>query len=159
MSFQIYALPGSSFQHLFELTDDELLGLDARKVRVDSKPGFPCRITLRDAEIGETMMLVHYQHLDEATPYRAGHAILVGKGKEEALPDVDEVPQALMARPISLRGFDDQNMLIDCDLAEGEQVAATIDRMFKNPRVAFIHLHNAKPGCYAARAVRAIRTH
>jgi hypothetical protein len=45
-------------------------------------------------------------------------------------------------------------MLCDADLAEGNQIATTIDRLFSNEAVAYIHLHFAKPGCYAARADR-----
>ena len=157
MSFQIRALAADTGQHLFDLSDGQLRSKNARKVTVDAKPGYPCRITLRDAEIGEEMILMHYQHLDVASPYRAGHAILVGKGKRQSEPAVGEIPQALFDRPLSLRGFDRAHMLINSDLAEGEAVGNAIAEMFRNPDVAVIHLHNAKPGCYAACATRVFR--
>jgi hypothetical protein len=34
-------------------------------------------------------------------------------------------------------------------------MAALIARLFADPRVAYIHAHNAKRGCYAARIERA----
>ncbi len=47
-------------------------------------------------------------------------------------------------------------MMIDADLADGpEAIAAAIERMFDRPDVQEVHLHNARLGCYAARATRA----
>ena len=62
--FQISALPSERFSHLYGLSDEDL---DAAGVVVrvaDAKPGYPCRVTLRDAEPGTRMLLLNYEHQD-----------------------------------------------------------------------------------------------
>lgn len=100
------------------------------------------------------MLLVHYEHHAVDTPFRASHAIFIRPGKEPARPAPNEVPVMLQKRILSLRAFDEVGMLRNADLAEGEQIAPALERMFEDSRIAYIHLHFAKPGCYAARALR-----
>ena len=77
MTFQIRALPAGQFAHLTQLSDAELAAQNIHKRVVDAHPGYPCRVSLQDADIGETVFLLHHCHHDEATPYRASHAIFV----------------------------------------------------------------------------------
>jgi transcriptional regulator len=69
--------------------------------------------------------------------------------------EVDRVPQMLRSRLLSLRAFDAQGMLLDADVVEGGDVETLIARLFANARVAYIHVHFARPGCYAALVERA----
>jgi hypothetical protein len=39
-------------------------------------------------------------------------------------------------------------------VVEGERLETALDRMFRDPRAAFVHVHNAKPGCFAVRVER-----
>ncbi len=66
-----------------------------------------------------------------------------------------EVPDVLRIRLLSLRGFDASGMLLEADVVEGRAVEAVIERFFANPAISYIHIHNAKQGCYAGRAERA----
>lgn len=154
MPFQIHALAAEPFQHLFALTDDELSAQNMRRVQVDAQPGYPCRVSLRDADIGTSAILLNYTHHDAPTPYQACHAIYVCEGASQARPAKNSIPPVFLARPISLRGFDKTGEMVAADLADGEQVATAIETLFGDRRIAYIHLHNAKPGCYAARADR-----
>jgi len=156
MNFRINALSRARFAHLFALSDLELTAQDAVRRVVDAKPGFPCRISLEDAEIGETVILAHYEHQPARTPFRASHAIYVRPGAEEARPAVGAVPDALRSRILSLRAFDEAGMLIDADLADGRELEPVVIRLLADPRVAYLQAHFAKPGCYAARIDRAI---
>lgn len=124
------------------------------RMRADKNPGFPCRITLEDTPIGEEVLLVHYTHQPANTPFHASHAIYIRPNAIPATPQPNEVPAMLTKRILSLRAFDKHDMLRDADLAEGTQIAPTINRLFSNATVAYIHLHFAKLGCYAARADR-----
>ncbi len=155
MSFRISALPRSAFAHLFDLSDTALAENGAMRVRADAKPGFPCRVSLEDAAVGEEVILMHYQHQHAPTPFRSGHAIYVRRKAEEAQPETGQVPTMLRLRTLSLRGFDKVGMLIAADLAEGDGIKARIETMLADPRVAYLHAHFAKPGCYAARIDRA----
>jgi hypothetical protein len=155
MSFRITGLPLARFAPLLGRPDAELARHDALRMRVDRRPGFPCRVSLQDAEPGETVLLVNYEHLAVATPYRSRHAIFVRENAEEAHPEIDEIPESLRIRLLSLRAFDRAGMLRDADVVQGTDLASAIERMLEPPEVAYLHLHNAKPGCFAARIDRA----
>jgi hypothetical protein len=155
MSFRISGLPLTDFAPLMGRPDEELAQHGAIRMQVDRRPGFPCRVSLRDAEPGETVLLLNYEHLSVATPYRSRHAIFVRENAEEVHPEIDEIPESLRIRLLSLRAFDRAGMLRDADVVQGSDLAAAIERMLAQPEVEYLHLHNAKPGCFAARVDRA----
>lgn len=155
MSFRILALPSALFSPLFVLADEALRARGVVRRVVDSKPGFPCRVSLADAEIGEAVLLLNYEHQPAQTPFRASHAIYVRQGVSQAHCRIGEVPEVLRSRTISLRGFDAEHMLAAADLAEGTRLESAIEAMLAQPSVSYVHLHFAKPGCYAARVERA----
>jgi len=155
MSFQIKGLPAATFAPLIRLSDSELATQAAVRVTADRSPGFPCRISLRDARVGETLLLVNYEHLPVATPYRSRHAIFLREYATAAQLAIDEVPKVLLTRLLSLRAFDDAGMMIDADVIPGSEVAFAAERMLESSRVCFLHVHNAKRGCFAARIERA----
>ena len=153
MSFRISGLPAELFQHLFAMSDAELRRHGAvRRVVEDS--GYPCRISLTDAKAGDEVILVNYEHQDADTPYRSRHAVYVRQG-EQRYQATGEVPEQIRKRLLSVRAFDAAGMLVDADVTEGKALEALIDRLFANRAVDYIHLHYARPGCYAARVDRA----
>jgi hypothetical protein len=155
MSFRIVGLSPAPFRHLFHRPDAELAGVGAVRCVTDSTPGYPDRIELRDAEPGETLLLVNWTHQPAPTPYRASHAIFVREGAERAFDRVDEVPGALRTRTMSLRAFDAAHMMVDAELVEGRDLEPAILRLLHDPRAAYLHAHFATRGCYAARIERA----
>lgn len=155
MSFQIKGLPAETFAPLFKLPDAELAARAAVRVTADRHPGFPCRVSLREAQEGEELLLLNYEHLSVAGPYRSCHAIYVRENAREAQLEVGEVPEALRTRLLSLRAFDDAGMMIDADVMQGHGLVVAVERMFDSHRVKYLHVHNAKPGCFAARVERA----
>jgi Protein of unknown function (DUF1203) len=155
MSFRITGLSPDLFRPLFGLTDDALAARSAVRYVADARPGFPDRVTLRDAEVGQAVILVGHEHQSAATPYRSRHAIFVLEGAEETYDGVDEIPEVMAGRLMSLRAFDVGHMMVDADIAEGAEVAALIARLFADPRADYIHAHFARRGCYAARIDRA----
>jgi hypothetical protein len=154
MTFQIKAISAAPFTHLFQLSDEALKSHLAVRVIADSHPGYPCRVSLEDASIGETLLLIHYQHHSAATPYRASHAIYIRENARQAKPEPGEIPDVLKRRLISLRAFDQSGQMIEADVAKGPALADALEAMFQQALVAEVHLHNAKQGCYAAKAVR-----
>jgi hypothetical protein len=152
--FQITALPRETFADLFALDDAALSARGAIRVTA-GEGGYPCRVSLVDAEPGEELILANYQHQPAATPFRASHAVYVRAGAEQARPAPGEVPALLRKRILSLRGFDETGMMIAADLADGREVEPLIDRLLADPAIAYLHAHYAKQGCYAARIDRA----
>lgn len=155
MNFRISGLPLAPFAPLFGLSDAELATHGAMRQTADTSPCFPCRVSLRDAEPGETLLLLNYEHLAVATPYRSRHAIYVRENASEAHLAIDEVPQVLRCRLLSLRAFDGAGMLKDSDVVDGREIESVIGRMLEQREVEYLHAHNAKPGCFAARVDRA----
>jgi Protein of unknown function (DUF1203) len=155
MSFRITGLDPTQFLELFDLDDRTLAARGIQRCVADSKPGFPDRIELKDAEPGERLLLVNYTHQPAHTPYRASHAIFVREGARRAYDRTGEIPQALRTRIISLRAFDRDHLMVDADLADGRELEGLIERFLADPKVDYLHAHYAKRGCYAARIERA----
>jgi hypothetical protein len=150
MSFRILGLEPARFRPLFGLSDRELAVLGAKRLIADSKPGFPDRVEIRDAEPGQSVLLLNYTHQPADTPYRASHAIFVLEGAEKRYDRVGEIPDPLRIRQISLRAFDDQHQMVDADLIDGRELENLIERFFANSGVSYLQAHYAKRGCYAA---------
>ncbi|HEV2271317.1 MAG TPA: DUF1203 domain-containing protein [Steroidobacteraceae bacterium] len=155
MDFRIRGLSPEPFQPLFGLSDPELASHGAVRRIVDRKPGYPDRIELRDPELGESVLLVNYAHLPVETPYRSSYAIYVREGARSRYDRINEVPEQFRPRVLSLRAFDNDDMLCDADIVEGSAVESLIQRLLSSPQTAYIHAHYAKFGCYAARIDRA----
>lgn len=155
MTFQIHALLAEDFAPLFQLSDTDLHTRRARRMTVTESPGTPCRVTLADAEVGETVILVNHTHLDVDTPYRAAHAIFIRQGQPQAHPAPGEIPAAFRSRIMSLRVLDAEGMMIDATALPGTEIGPALNRFLTVPGVEQVHLHFAGPGCFAARATLA----
>ena len=155
MSFQIHALPRDTFAPLFALPDDALRTRDIRRVVADGRPVYPCRVSLQDATEGERLLLLPHAHHVVDTPYRASGPVYVREAAIQATPDIDEVPALLRSRLLSLRAYDARGMMVWADVRPGTELEAGLDELVALERTASIHLHYAKPGCYACRVVRA----
>jgi hypothetical protein len=155
MPFRITGLSSAPFQPLFGLSDAELAQRGVKRYVADKKPGFPDRIEMRDAEPGEALLLLNHICQPADTPYRATHAIFVREGATQTFDAVDQVPEVMRMRLLSLRAYDAGGMMLDADVVEGVEVEPIIERLFANPAVSYIHVHNAKRGCYSGRIDRA----
>ena len=155
MSFRITGLDPKQFSHLFGLPEADLAAQGAKRYIVDSKPGFPDRIEVRDLEVGETALLLNYMHQPADTPYRASHAIFVREGANQAADIVGEVPEVMSLRPISLRAFDEAGEMLDADLATGAEIERLVLRYLANPDDSYLHAHYARRASYTARTERA----
>jgi hypothetical protein len=154
-SFRFVALPFEPFAPLFGQSDAELRAVGARRVVVDAKPGYPCRVTLADAGVGEIVLLVSFTHHDVSSPYRASGPIFVRRNAATAKPAVDEIPEMFRHRLLSVRGYDEEAMMIAAEVVDGSELRDTIRRFFASASVSYLHIHNARPGCYNCRVVRA----
>lgn len=154
-AFQFVALRPEPFAPLFELGDAQLREVGARRLVADEKPGFPCRVSLADAEVGETVLLVAFTHHDVPSPYRASGPIYVRQGAKTPSLAVGEIPEMLRHRLLSLRAYDEAAMLVGAEVVEGRELEAAIRGLFARDAVSYLHVHNARPGCYNCRVIRA----
>jgi hypothetical protein len=152
MTIRYFGISAAPFLPLFDLDDAALMARGARRMLADKKPGFPCRVSLEDAEPGERMLLVNFEHQTAHSPYRASGPIFVRESARTAYDGTD-VPPVLTARLLSLRAYDAAGMMIDADVVQGAEVETALARLFAQA-AAYVHIHNAKRGCYACRAER-----
>jgi uncharacterized protein DUF1203 len=151
--YRIEGLAREPFEQLFALDDEALAARHARRVVADASPGFPCRVSLRDAQAGEALILVNHVSHDVPTPYRTAYAIFVREAAEPAAFE-DELPPVFAGRTLSLRGFDAGGMLKTAIIAAPGQTEARIDELFGRADVASIHAHTPAYGCFLAKIER-----
>ena len=155
MTFRITGLDPAPFRNLFGLPEAELAARGITRCIADEKPGYPDRIELRDADKGDSVLLLNFTHMPANTPYRSSHAIYVREGAQQTYDRVGEVPESLRTRLISLRAFDDAGMMLDADIVDGKDLEELIEKLLSVPGVSYLHAHFARRGCYAARIERA----
>lgn len=155
MDFRILGLDPAPFRPMFTMTDERLRELGVLRVRIDSPRSAPDRITLDDAEPGETVLLLNHVHLEVDSPYRGTHAIYLRENGGERFDRINEVPRALRGRMLSVRALDAAGMMVDADLVDGDRIEPLIERLLAQPAVSYLQVHFAKRGCYAARVERA----
>ncbi|MGA2398614.1 MAG: DUF1203 domain-containing protein [Steroidobacteraceae bacterium] len=153
-SFQLVGLPVAPFTPLFSLSDAELSEIHAQRVVATSNPGYPCRVSLTDAEIGEELLLLPYTHQAAASPYRASGPIFVRRSARQAVVAAGVLPAYVTRRLMSVRAYDARGWMTDAAVCPGAEAGAVIERLFEDGRIAYIHLHNANRGCFSCAVQR-----
>lgn len=120
---------------------------------VDEHPGYPCRQCCRDAEVGTSVVLVSHDPFTVTSPYRSASPIFLHTHDCGAPDEVDEsaeLPDQLTRRNLSVRAFDASAMMLDAAHITGTDLRANLERMFADPAVTELHVHNSPRGCWAA---------
>ena len=148
MEFRISALDDQIFNSFFELNDAELEKVGGKRIIVDEKPGYPCRVSLEDAEIGEEVILVPFEFHKTKSPYQAKGPIFIRKGVKTKKMDKNEIPKMLNHRLLSFRGYDKSGFMKSALTEKGNKTIEIIGKIFENKNIEYIHVHNSSPGCY-----------
>ncbi len=146
--FQINAIKDVNFNHFFDLSEKELKDINAVKMIVNEKPGFPCRVSLEDANIGEEVILFPFEHHKVDSPYQSSGAIFIRKNARTAQLEINEIPLMLKHRLLSLRVYNSDGMMVDGRMVKGNILEKEIENVFENESAKYIQIHNASPGCY-----------
>jgi hypothetical protein len=156
MTYRLEGLAPDAFRSLFDLDDAALARIGARRVVADKAEAYPCRVGLRWAEPGERLLLLNYMHQPEAgSPYRASGPIYVAEGSVAPGRYEGALPRMIAERLVSLRAYDAEALIVEAEVAEGEGTGDLLDRYLARPDVTEVHIHFARRGCFAARAVAA----
>lgn len=118
----------------------------------------PCRRCLRDAEPGEVLTLIDYDPFPTtcSTPYRGSTPIFVHTGQTSCEHFHGyRIPITQLGRLMSLRVYDERDMLIAAEVVNGHAFEGVVCGMLADEKAKYVHVHNAKPGCFAFSAVRA----
>jgi Protein of unknown function (DUF1203) len=155
-SFRVSGIPAEVLNEFRQLSDDELQERNVVRYIADKKPGYPCRISLVDAEIGESLLLLNFGHLKSSSPYRSVGPIFVRESARETYVRVNEVPEVLRApgRLLSVRAYDRNDMLAGAAVIGTAETDQSIQDFFANSQVAYLQVHYAGPGCFACRIDR-----
>ena len=154
MSFRFKGIPRAPFEALFALDDAALAERDISRVIADEKPGFPCRVSLADAEVGERVLLLAYPHQPAHSPFKASGPIFVRENARETFDRVGELPEVLKNRLLSIRAYDAAGMMVDADVAEGAGVEPLIKKFLARADTDYLHVHFARRGCFSCRVER-----
>ncbi|HXW05980.1 MAG TPA: DUF1203 domain-containing protein [Vicinamibacterales bacterium] len=154
MAFRITALNRGEFEELFPLDDEALARRGAKRYVADSKPGYPCRVSLQDAEPGERVILLPYRHQPAASPYQASGPIFVREAAQTTTLPPDTVPELLRSRLLSVRAYDRHHLMTGADVVDGRELGAFLIRTLETEEVSYVHVHFARPGCFACRVER-----
>jgi hypothetical protein len=146
--FQFVALRTENFSHLFSMTDVELQAHGARRMIVDSHPGYPCRVSLEDAPVGERVILTAFRHHDVTSPYQSAGPIFVRETAQTATPGVNEIPVMFHHRLLSVRAYDTAATMKNAKVVEGKVLEETIRHFFARDSISYLQIHNAGPGCF-----------
>ncbi len=152
--FHLSGIEPRAFEPLFELDDDELARRGAARRFASADFGYPCRVSLVDARVGEELLLLPYTHQAAASPYRASGPIFVRRGAQRCVLPPGVVPPYVTRRLISWRAYDAADEMVDAGVEDGTRIGDTLATAFANAAIAYIHLHNAKRGCFSCLARR-----
>ena len=152
--FIIHPLQKKEFENLFSFSDTELKKQGIRRMTADTKPGFPCRVSLQDADIGDEVLLLPYAFHETASPYRASRPIFIRRNAATAQLNTNQIPVMLQHRLLSVRSYDANGMMKSSTVIEGKDLVEHLSATFDNPVISYIHIHNAKAGCYNCAAKR-----
>ena len=152
--FRLVGIDHAPYAPLFELNDEQLHAKHAVRRVATASIGYPCRVSLEDARESDELLLLPYAHHPVDSPYRATGPIYVRRGARQRTLAPGEVPPYVTRRLISVRAYDARHMMVAAAVCEGPEVADEIVARFVDPDVAYVHLHNAKQGCFSCLAVR-----
>jgi hypothetical protein len=100
------------------------------------------------------MLLLSYDPFLGNSPYSGPGPIFVHQ--EHCTPyQGTKVPEQQRRRLLSLRAYNDQHMMVGSEVVQGSELEEAAGKMFEGTEVEYLHVHNAKPGCFAVRLERA----
>jgi hypothetical protein len=150
--FTCHAMDPAAAERFRRTLRDDRGGAVVRR-QVDG-PGFPCRHCLRLGAPGEAMLLASWDLPLPQGPYWTPSPVFL---HAEPCPHgalADALPETVTANSlVSLRHYDAEGLcLYDLGVVvAGEAAEAALRERIGDPRVAYVNIHTARPGCWLAR--------
>jgi len=130
-------------------------GNPVKSVRADASPGYPCRLSLKDAAPGEELFLVSHSPFTSANPYRETGPVFIRKNAQTAKLVANQLPEIVLARQVVVRAYDSTGTMLAAEPAQGSEAASQIRKFLADPEVEFVHIRAALSGCFLCEARRA----
>lgn len=147
INYVVSGLDALEFEGLFKLNADELAKMGATREKVTVKPGYPCVISLEDAEVGEEVILMPYEHISSNSPYQSKGPVFVRQNVSKATYH-NSIPENLKQRTLSIRVYDDEDLMVNARTIDGTALEEFIQEAFQNPAAKYIQVHISSPGCF-----------
>ena len=154
IQFKVQGISKSIFEHYWSMDEEQLEENNAYIISADANPGYPCRVSLEDAEVGERILAVHFTHHDVNSPYRASGPIFIRENAKQTNLEAGVIPNVLKTRLLSLRGYNSDGLMLAAQTSQGETLVSDIQSIFSDKNIEYIHIHNANPGCFACSVIR-----
>jgi hypothetical protein len=122
-------------------------------ITVDGENAYPCRRCLTDGHIHEQMLLVSYDPFLGESPYSGAGPIFVHNRPCHPYQGTG-VPEQQRRRLLSVRAYDRRHMMVDAEVVEGGELEDVAGKLLNQGEVEYLHVHYAKPGCFAVRVER-----
>lgn len=152
--FQVVSLNETAIHRYRGLSDQVLEALNARWLTVDKSPGYPCRVSLQDAAVGERVLAFNYAHHNVSSAYAATGPIFIREFAHAAHCEKNTLPKMLDHRLLSVRGYNAECNMVVAEVVEGKRAPSLIRQVFQNSSVEYLHIHNAGPGCFNCSVIR-----
>jgi len=99
------------------------------------------------------MLLLSYDPFLGDSPYSGPGRIFVHQ-KHCTPYQGTEVPEQQRWRLLSVRAYNGQHMMVGSEVLHGSELEEVAGKMLGGTGVEYLHVHNAKPGCFAVRVER-----
>lgn len=148
---ELIPVPEAFAEKVRATREDPSRGESLTPVKADRAFAFPCRICLRDAEVGEELLLVTYLPFTGNGPYTSANAVFVHAERCVSFERTPEIPDQLRRRLLSVRVYDCDEMMLDAHVFEGTELAEKAAGLLARPGARFLNVYFARPGCFAVR--------
>lgn len=123
------------------------------KIVRDGNP-HQCRVCLRLSSPDEGVILLAYKPFESSQPYAESGPIFIHERECEPYSDSTVYPSEFPKSAVVLRGYSDEDAIVDAQAVGGQKVENVITEMFSNQKIAYLHARNLGYGCYMFRIDR-----
>ncbi|MEL6823943.1 MAG: DUF1203 domain-containing protein, partial [Calditrichota bacterium] len=67
----------------------------------------------------------------------------------------NSIPKMLLHRELSVRAYNKKGMMVNARTLQGDKLDSCIREFFGIEKIAYLHVHNAAPGCFNCAVERA----
>jgi hypothetical protein len=150
LRFSISPIPTTVVDRIRQTLVDDF----GNNLTVSQSDPAPCRHCLRITQSGERLVVFAYCPFENSGPYAEVGPVFVHADRCESYDDHDRFPEDFRPRVLTMRGYNEDGLIETAELSGASNPEASIEHLFSNERVRFIHVRNPAWGCYDFRVDR-----
>lgn len=146
-AFRIHAVPPTTLTRIRARGVDDF-GNNVRTLVNTEEQGAPLRCCLREAAVGEDIVLIAYRPAQQGGAYAEIGPIFIHPHECGGYTSTDQYPPAFRHRRQLLRAYDHRGDQRSNTLIEGAQAAIQLTALLADPQVDVVHSRNPLAGCF-----------